>query len=636
MVARLLHRFEIGGKRYVIDPETCFCFECDEISWDVLEHFPEAPVNRVFHLLKDKHPLKELEEVVGELEWLRGSKSILSPPKLEQQQKAFEIERGLRRLEIGVGERADTVSAPAPRGGWFKKPQRTETTIESAIATRIRRCTALLLARGVSNAPLRLDVSWESAITRFDEVSAALRDAFGLAAMAGKTVHIALCVKVDAVDALGGAAVAYSVVCTQAEQLEAAHDVLQAARSGSKAIAKAFGALPDGASGEVLLVPRGAAFTDAVKTLHGAGFTTIELDLVTLYATKAPAEAAQAVRDCGEFYAAALLKGDYFRLEPIASIFHRIYLGMPVRRTDPAGLSLLHVDASGGIYPARAFAGKAEHLIGSVDEERLDAAKFARYEDIGSVTTAACFSCWARNLCGGGTAAVHEARTGDYRTPDPAWCDAQRGWLEAAIATFNQLSGAGVNFARVYGQLGKPTKLSLFTMVKAAFQMNIGLRPLGEADAELLTKWQNFNDAAYFTFNETGLLMATKYDREMDALYPKGYEFEFLLLRKSGAPLGLLRLRPLNTPGTAMAWVYLRDAADYADESVRKSFRFLLGEAGKQQGINHLLIPTGPFDTGLADFLAATGFAATGAQREALYLRGEYHDVSWHAAVLEK
>ena len=96
----------------------------------------------------------------------------------------------------------------------------------------------------------------------------------------------------------------------------------------------------------------------------------------------------------------------------------------------------------------------------------------------------------------------------------------------------------------------------------------------------------------------------------------------------------VMETRPLPAPASAMAWIYLRKPADYADELVRKSFRFLLGEAGKQQGLKFLSVPCGPFDTGLADFLAATGFTPAGAQREALYLRGTYHDVAWYGATL--
>ena len=51
MALPAIHRFERAGKRFAIDPETCFCFECDAVSWDVLDHYPHEPVNRIYHLL---------------------------------------------------------------------------------------------------------------------------------------------------------------------------------------------------------------------------------------------------------------------------------------------------------------------------------------------------------------------------------------------------------------------------------------------------------------------------------------------------------------------------------------------------------------------------------------------------------
>ena len=72
-----LHRFEFAGRHYLVDPETCFCVECDAISWDVSEYYPATPANRILSLLEDRHPRTELEEVISELEWLRATNAIL-------------------------------------------------------------------------------------------------------------------------------------------------------------------------------------------------------------------------------------------------------------------------------------------------------------------------------------------------------------------------------------------------------------------------------------------------------------------------------------------------------------------------------------------------------------------------------
>lgn len=650
MSARPLHRYEHAGKRYVVDPQTCFCFECDEITWDVLEHYPEAPINRVFHLLEEKHSRKELDEVLGELEWLRASKSILTPPRLEQQQKAFELDRSLRRVEVYLAEVAGAsdavpVAAPASRGRfalWSRSaavqvaPPQGDTAPADVV---VRRAASLLLARGSASEPLRLTVHLGQAAPLAAEVLAALTDALGVAAAAGKKLAIGLSTHISARGLPGGPMLSACVVVSQAQALADAVTALAQAAGGPSDAAAALAHLPEDTVAEFTLTPRALPFSNAADALHKAGIKIIHIELDPLYAAlgaDGAAAVAEELRQCAQAYAHALLRGDYYRLEPIAGLFHRIYLGTPQPRSDAAGLWSLAVDARGAVYPARAFFARPEHHIGNLGDAPFDVVRLARYEDIGSLTTPACMKCWARNLCGGGSAAVHAALQGDHREPHPAWCDAQRTWTQTAVAAFNLLSHEGVNFARIYGQLGKSARPSLFTLVRAAFQVNLGLRPIGEADAELLARWQNFNDAAYFTFNESGLLLATQYDREMDALHPQGHEFEFLLLRKSGEPMGLLKLRPLTLPGMAQAWIYLRRPADYADEGVRKSFRFLLREAGKQQGLAHLWIATGPFDPGLGTFLEATGFQPAGAQRAALYLRGAWHEMHWYSAALAK
>ena len=165
--------------------------------------------------------------------------------------------------------------------------------------------------------------------------------------------------------------------------------------------------------------------------------------------------------------------------------------------------------------------------------------------------------------------------------------------------------------------------------------MTIGVRPIEEADAALLTRWENWNEAAYFLCNETGVLLATAYDREMDSLHPRGIDHELMLIRKDGTPLGLFKIRPERFPGAATAWLYMRDEADYASGAMRKGFRAILREAGGQQSVKRLTVPTSPNEQALRAFLEAIGFVRTGTQREALYLHGAYHDVTFYSAVLD-
>lgn len=612
-----LHRFLHGERRYAIDPESCFCFECDQISWDVLEYYPGAAANHVVHRLRDRYDPKEAGEVISELEWLRATKAILKTPGRDELIKRFEVERGLKLLTLQLGAGA---SDP----------------------TRIRDAAVLLLARSGAQQDLRLVI--EAAPAGFDAGAAArgCEEALRLGELAGKKLTVA--VRIGPLPLREPEPLREHACGAQWEFRSGGpppRDVLAPlARAGFGnlgRLAKTFS--PEQAvSGRIVLTPGSARFAHAVQALEESGFPVIELDLDAAFAAHpeiAPAAVFEELRTTAVYYANRLLEGRYFRLDPIAPLFLRIYQGQPARRADPAGTNELAVDRNGNVYPSRLWLGDAAFRAGSLEQGRVDEALLKRFDDVGAVTTAACMRCWARGLCGGGTAAVHQACSGDYRTPHEPWCDAQRAWLEAAVAAFNLLASRGVPFARIYENLGRARRPSLFQLARAAFRKQIGLRPLEEADAELLTRWENWNEAAYFLCTESGMFMATRYDREMDSLYPREYEHEFLLLRKTGAPMGLLRVRPERLPGTARVWVYLRDPADYADRGARQGLRHLLEEAAKQQALRRITVPAGPREDALAAFLEALDFNREGVEREALYLHGRYHDVRIYGLTLQ-
>jgi radical SAM protein with 4Fe4S-binding SPASM domain len=302
-----------------------------------------------------------------------------------------------------------------------------------------------------------------------------------------------------------------------------------------------------------------------------------------------------------------------------------------MRRADPIGTNELAVDRDGVIYPSWRMLGNEGFRVGVFESGKLDEAALSEYENLGSTAVAGCRRCWARNLCGGGNAAVHYALSGSVRKPNAAWCDAQRSWMGAAVSAFNLLSSLGVNFTRVYNTLTPSAKPSLFTMLRAAMGMTVVMRPIEESDAEMLVRWENWDESAYFLFNERGTLLATKYDREMDSLHPQSFDMEMILVRKSGQPIGLLKFRPDKTPGVANGWLYLRKPEDYASDDIRKGFRFLLKQASAQQSLRRIVVPAAAYEKPLQDFLTALGFTKAGTQREALYLHNKYHDVHMYS-----
>ncbi len=612
MAASSLHRIERDDRYFVLDTETCFCFECDGISWDVLAHYPHTPTNHIVHLLEGKHPAPEVEEVIGELEWLRSTRSILPVKKQQDQLKAFEFTPGLRSMEV-------VLSGSEARDAALREGALTLLFARSGVQRNLEICLCLDSLQGQSE--------W---------LEAWGKHAFDLAAMADKALTITI---VHTAPELGKGAVPLNPSDVALAYSFQEYDGLKSTLAQWKQVVKATVAKPvkalDGAAVSVRFAPSQVDFCAGTTFLAAQGYGQIDLDLVPLYRTEAAEAVVAALDRAARAYAQDLLKNKRYRLEPIARLFHQIYEGKARGRTDDSGTHRMAVDPEGNLYPSRHFIGQSDFSMGNLHTGTFDESRRAPFDDLGALTTATCGNCWARNMCGGGQSAVHQARSGAIRQPDPDWCDAQREWYGAAIAAFNLLSAEGVDFARLYQGMRPGKRPSLWGMARAALTMKVGLRPIEEADAALLTRWENWSEATYFLGNEYGVFLATRYDREMDSLHPRGVEQEFVIISRQGAPLGLLKLRPDHLPGVARIWVFLADRAGYEDRGIRRSFTHLLGEAAKQGAFKSLIAASGPGDGALSDFFRAIGFSVIGVEREALFLHDAYHDITLHQLKLD-
>lgn len=608
----LLHRFEAEGKCFAIDTQTCFCFECDSITRDVLEWYPQEPVNRIYHLLEGKYPRKDLEEVVGELEWLRVTKAILSPPGDQELLDLATRTGGLGRVVLMMDNTPGDEARAAQAG-------------------------RLLLARSVDEKNLALSLrfpnfapwDWTALASTLDEIR-------GTARLADKRLRIEVDIPFRPLQEMRGEPPDHifrsRLTPADAADLAGFFSGISALANGKpKAALDVFQKKAAPERVRIVAVPGSASFHGLVETLHKAGYTDIVLDIPSAWASgglRDPEAVTDALRANAAYFADQMLRNTVFRVEPLASLFNTIHTGTPVYRRDKSGIEALAADSDGCLYPSPAFAGNPEFALGTLAGGTLSEAAREPFLLSGALQIPACLRCWARGLCGGGHAAIHHARTGCVRTPDDAWCDAQRRWCEIAVAAFHRISSSGVNFSHLVSAMQpKAQHISLFTAAKAIFQGRLGVRPLREDDAALLVRWQNWNRAAYFVCNDAGTLTATQYDREMDALHPPPQFQELVLTRRDGAPCGLVKLYPVPERRLALAWLYLHDPALYAKSGVSHTLRDLLAEVCRAGQLRHVITPVTGGETALAGALLAAGFTHAGTQREALYQRGGYQDV---------
>lgn len=643
MPAEAFHRFELEGRKFAIDPETCFCFECDDIAWDVLAYYPHATVNQIVHDLQERHPVQELREVFGELEWLRSTRSVLKMPEVAESMEQFKVEQGLKRLVVCLPEEAEHREVSSK--GWFGK----QTEVVSNRARELGRdAVGLLLSRSGAQQQLELEFFEQGGLRHPVLLSDLCSHALRLAKMSGKNlsavVHVGGIELKNPPQALAGHYISAKIEFAQAGEIGTSLQGLAKEPSSLAALAKALSPRSEGVNGRIVVRPGHPDFGGVVPALHAAGFKTIELDLDGAHIANKETDPAAMLEGLGasaKYYAEQLLEQKYFRLDPIASLFNRIHEGKPAARQDPAGTNELAIGPNGEVYPSWRMLGDPALQAGAVVEGALDEEALRAYEDVGSLTTGVCRVCWVRNLCGGGTAAVHHALSGSFRRPHEPWCDMQRSWMAAAIAAFNLLSSQGVNFSRVYQSLGiapssplqkKMGMLEMASLARTAMRLSVMVRPIEESDAGMLVRWENWNEATYFTCHPRGVLLTTEYDREMDALHPDSLEQEMIVTRRdSGGPIGLVKLTPDLMPDVARAWIYLHGEALYRDNTIRNGFRTLLPEAVKRLSVRRVLVQAADREPALQEFLEAVGFVRAGVMREALFLHGARHDVSLFA-----
>ncbi len=613
MLRERIHRFTREGRRFAVDVETCFCFECDDITSDVLDLYPHEPVNRIYSLLGPKHDRVVLGEVIGELEFLRATNSILPNRNRAEMERWLRIERGVRTLTVDLrgiskGQAWDNFDTPETIVAFLLGASNAADKLSLELLVDAASC-ADLDASAIAN--------WKETADRLGQLSGKRIAGYFTVAdpqLSGLTEPLR-------VHGLG-----LRWPLDDAEPREILENLKHRGRLDQLAKSGA----------EVTLVVRGASFLEAVRALRDAGFSQITLDLRRVFIEDPRFDPAQLVGELSRtaaYYADCLQRHDYFRLEPFAELFRQIHRGEPRKRRDDSGTYALAVDTQGRVVPGLDFPRSPEFVFGAFGESSaIDAHAMRRFDDVGSETTAACRQCWARNVCGGGYAAVHHALTGSIRTPSEAWCAMQREFLEGVVAAFNQLASAGVSFERIYGQLGRTAaKPSLFQLARAAFRSDIGIRPLQEADAEMLRNWESWNRSAYFLLNERAIFIGSVYEREMDATHPATDHFEMMIVRKGGVPLGLLKVRPQKT-GLAEAFLYFRDASAYDSGGVARSLRALLKDAAAGHTLRRIATPAAPWEDSLRRFLEKCGFERWGVQRDALFTKGNYHDVTIYGA----
>jgi uncharacterized protein len=105
-----------------------------------------------------------------------------------------------------------------------------------------------------------------------------------------------------------------------------------------------------------------------------------------------------------------------------------------------AGIGLLGVATDGDVALCHRFAGSDSHKLGTVRDGIDRAAQVAFFEGHHIDDKTDCSRCWARPLCSGGCYHEAQVRYGSTTRPNLHYCEWIRGWTDACLQIYGELS----------------------------------------------------------------------------------------------------------------------------------------------------------------------------------------------------
>lgn len=132
----------------------------------------------------------------------------------------------------------------------------------------------------------------------------------------------------------------------------------------------------------------------------------------------------QAVRACDRARLAHLQRTTAYQV-PLRALLHDVKSFYPCG----AGLGLVGVSITGGVYLCHRFVGQEEYRLGDIDTPDLDR---TRWRDSPLQASPDCTACFAKYYCAGGCKHDNAAANGDAFTPAAETCALRRRQLELA------------------------------------------------------------------------------------------------------------------------------------------------------------------------------------------------------------
>ncbi len=609
---RPIHTFERYGKFFAVDIQDTFCFECDRITSEVLQYYPENTQNKIVQVLSEKYSEQELLEVVNELEYLRSIGSILKHKKIETWAQSLMQNTYLNTLS-------------------FLFTQKNVSKIENIISRTL--LCALPYVQANQKFQINLWFNEEREVFQ-EDIRSIIKTLLEKIPVQEKSLQINLYLLLPAllknklkINEGGELFLVFSKI--NSEVIKQIEDILKTEFQNLLNIPKAY----------ILYFPTKVPFNSVIERLLNYGVKKIILDPFAPLVLSSDTRIDMLFQELlylTKNYTQQFKKGNRYILEPIMQLFLNIQNGNPIKRQDPAGAQEWLITPEGDVYGGYLYYKKKICKMGNIIKDEIPLKEAEGVYRLGVNTMPACINCWAQNFCGGGHGALHHRFTGKVSEPSTDWCDAQRQWIEEIIVQYQELNNVGIALSAelpITSDIQIPGRITVLKHIfRSFFKEYISIRPLRPQDEEWLAKWETWNDNIYFTLKNENILTTTHHEKEQEILNTtKNYE-EWAIVDKKARPRGLLRIQPHTIPNLSVIYIYFHNPDDYLNKDIQNNFQSLFNQIKTRFPQNRWLILTLPEDVNLISFIEKLQFQKAGILRDALFLHNQYHPINVYIA----